>query len=402
MPSLAVAGSVGATTTSRLQDIRWSRRLRTLRRPSDDTLILVVLGDTMLVESNYYAAPNATRTLFGLCRDADLTFATLSQTLADFGAPTPKDVVIAPTNVIDDFAAAGVDVMSLATNHLLDAGASGLRETQAALAKVNIATVGGGQTLEEAKQSAVRTVRGQSVAFLAFHAADDWSKPRGSRAATGTSPGVAPIRLHRVRVSADSDRSETLATHEDIVEMERLIEGAGRQHDVVVVALDFHSTDADPVEAGGAVPSGMQQLARAAVDAGADVVVGTGRHWLYPLERYGDGYIAYGLGNFFFQLFENGAPASRYSLFPETQDKIAKFLDHTEYFESVVLRAVLQEGALTRIDFIPFALSPDGDPSLVDDARARPILRRLMDASASMKTELQADGWHAWIENEPA
>ena len=77
----------------------------------------MVLGDTILVESNYYEAPNATRTLFGLCGDADLTFATLSQTLADFGAPTPKDVVIAPTNVIDDFAAAGVDVMSLATNH---------------------------------------------------------------------------------------------------------------------------------------------------------------------------------------------------------------------------------------------------------------------------------------------
>ena len=43
-------------------------------------------------------------------------------------------------------------------------------------------------------------------------------------------------------------------------------------------------------------------LARAAIDAGAKVVIGTHPHVLQPWERYGDGVILYSLGNFVFDL----------------------------------------------------------------------------------------------------
>ena len=48
-------------------------------------------------------------------------------------------------------------------------------------------------------------------------------------------------------------------------------------------------------------PSATQLLlSRAAIDAGADLVVGHHSHVVQPIEQYKNGWIAYGLGNFIF------------------------------------------------------------------------------------------------------
>src|SRR5690606_25077949 len=50
-------------------------------------------------------------------------------------------------------------------------------------------------------------------------------------------------------------------------------------------------------------PTALQhELARAAIDAGAAVVIGHHPHALQPWERYGGGLILYSLGNFVFDL----------------------------------------------------------------------------------------------------
>jgi poly-gamma-glutamate synthesis protein (capsule biosynthesis protein) len=85
----------------------------------------------------------------------------------------------------------------------------------------------------------------------------------------------------------------TLATT-DAIAMD--VEAARAQADVVIVALHFG------VEYTDAPQPNQQSLARAAIDAGALLVLGHHSHTLQGRERYGNGLIVYSLGNFVFDL----------------------------------------------------------------------------------------------------
>jgi poly-gamma-glutamate synthesis protein (capsule biosynthesis protein) len=84
-----------------------------------------------------------------------------------------------------------------------------------------------------------------------------------------------------------------LATMEGITED---VAAARKQADVVIVSL--HSG----VEYTDAPQPGQQRLARAAIDAGALLVLGHHPHSLQGWEWYGEGLIIYSLGNFVFDL----------------------------------------------------------------------------------------------------
>jgi poly-gamma-glutamate synthesis protein (capsule biosynthesis protein) len=83
------------------------------------------------------------------------------------------------------------------------------------------------------------------------------------------------------------------------------VRAARAQADAVIVAL--HSgveyTDAPQPE--------QQQLARAAIDAGAALVLGHHPHALQGWEYYGAGLIAYSLGNFVFDLDNDDVTLTR-------------------------------------------------------------------------------------------
>ena len=83
----------------------------------------------------------------------------------------------------------------------------------------------------------------------------------------------------------------------DIPTMVAGIEAARREADLVVVLLHFGlEWQLEPGEA-------QREQARAAIDAGATLVVGAHPHVLQEVEAYGDGLIAYSLGNFVFDGF---------------------------------------------------------------------------------------------------
>ena len=74
--------------------------------------------------------------------------------------------------------------------------------------------------------------------------------------------------------------------------------------DIVVVAFHFGAEYA-------ATPSQSQRdIARAAIDAGASLVIGSHPHVLQEVEEYGGGLIAYSLGNFVFDGFEGASNTS--------------------------------------------------------------------------------------------
>lgn len=215
-------------------------------------------------------------------RASDITFANLESPFGTTGTPLPRKLVWfrARPEAAAALPKAGVDVVTLANNHILDYDTPNFLETLDLLDKAGVKHVGGGRTLTEARQPVIMEVNGIRVAFLGYSGfADifwDYKYPRRFTATDDTPgkpavPGVAPIRLDLIQ--------------EDIA-------AARKQADIVAVAYHWGWEYTN-------VPgSDMVALAHASVDAGADLVLGFHPHAVQGFEQYKNGFIAYSLGNF--------------------------------------------------------------------------------------------------------
>ena len=158
---------------------------------------------------------------------------------------------------------AGFDVMSLANNHAQDFGDPGRTSSMQALDAVGIRHSGRDGDVAE------WTTRGRRFALVAF------------------APNVGSHQLN------------------DLVRAQEIVSGLAANHDIVIVS--FH---------GGAEGDGASKLpfarelyagedrgdvvefAHTVIDAGADVVLGSGPHVMRAVELYRDRLVAYSLGNF--------------------------------------------------------------------------------------------------------
>ncbi len=206
---------------------------------------------------------------------ADLAIVNLETSVGTGGRPDPakRFTFQAPPTAFRALAAAGIDVASMANNHVLDFGRAVLRETFAE-SEPSLTVVGIGRDIDDAFAPALTEIRGTTVATIGatLAATDPTADPTGHWAATADSPGTAdavdPKRL--LRAVRDADASA----------------------DVVVTYLHWG------VQGEGCPSDGQRALASDLVEAGADIVVGSHAHRLQGDGRLGPGYVAYGLGNY--------------------------------------------------------------------------------------------------------
>lgn len=242
--------------------------------PEDSTsVVLRFAGDCMLAGS--YAADvgediHRAFSASTLIREADLAVVNLENPVTVRGTRVPK-----PFNFrmhprfLRVITEAGIDVVSLANNHVYDYGAEGLFDTISYLDSAGIGHVGAGRTRDEARRPVRRFLKGREVGILAYYGGGE--APR----AGGNKPGVAGRDLP----SVVTDIRALKATNDSIF---------------VIVVLHWGTELA-------AVPDRSQQeFGRAVIDAGADAVIGHHPHVLQGIERYGRGVIVYSLGNYIF------------------------------------------------------------------------------------------------------
>jgi poly-gamma-glutamate synthesis protein (capsule biosynthesis protein) len=160
----------------------------------------------------------------------------------------------------------GVDVVTLANNHVMDYGDQGVFDTVHYLDSVGIKHVGAGANLNEARKSVIISVKGKKIGFLAYFGG-------GLYAATAKRAGTAP-------------RKENL-----IVEDVRKL-----RNEVDFVVVNFHWSE----EMRNFPNEEQQRLAHRTIDAGADLIIGHHPHVLQGIEKYRHGIIAHSLGNFIF------------------------------------------------------------------------------------------------------
>ncbi|GAP54249.1 uncharacterized protein Rv0574c/MT0602 [Arthrobacter sp. Hiyo6] len=216
---------------------------------------LVLLGDVMLgrlVNEHLRKAPAAYPwgDTLPVLRAADLRFANLECVLADGGQPQPRKVFHFRSDLknVETLKAAGIDVVSLANNHVLDFGVDAFRETPDVLDLAGILHAGAGLNLETARHPAIMTAGSTTVGFLAFtDNQPDWE-------AAPHHPGV-----YYVPVDAVDRRTSGLL---------ELVRHTKAMVDILVVSAHWGPNW------GAEVPPAHQALGRALVEAGADVVFG--------------------------------------------------------------------------------------------------------------------------------
>jgi poly-gamma-glutamate synthesis protein (capsule biosynthesis protein) len=262
--------------------------------------------------------------------NADYAIANLESALGDRGEPTAKSYTFrAPPEAAQSVALAGIDLVSLANNHALDFGPQALLQGMALLEQQGVSTVGAGEDSERARRPQLVTLNGLTFAFLAYvnvpvegrapyFDTAAWTAGPQSPGMAWASPDVITADVSDIRESVD--------------------------HVVVILHSGYEYVPA---------PSPEQVAAsRAAIDAGAALVIGHHAHILQGVEFRGDGAIVYGLGNFAFNI--DGSP------------------------ETAILNAWFDRRGLRQIRFIPARINPNGQPQPVvaDDASAS-IRRRI-------------------------
>jgi poly-gamma-glutamate synthesis protein (capsule biosynthesis protein) len=173
--------------------------------------------------------------------------------------------------------AAGIDYCSLANNHVLDWGYTGLTETLATLKKVNVKSDGAGRNLQEVESPAVMTVEGKGRVIVFSYGSTTSGIPKSWAASN-----------ERAGVNLRKDLSDKTVRH--IKEKIREVKQPG---DIAVISIHWGSNW------GFDVPHKQSEFAHKLIDdAGVDLIHGHSSHHIKGIEVYKDRLIIYGAGDF--------------------------------------------------------------------------------------------------------
>ena len=199
---------------------------------------------------------------------ADYRIFNLEVPLTDTESPIDKQgpKLIAPTSTVNGYRALGIDLLTLANNHILDQGNQGLQSTIKALDEAGIKHLGADSTLREAAKPFVFAFYGKKIGVYAC--AEHEFSIAGEESA-GANPFDPLWAL---------DHVENLKKNVDYV---IVLYHGGKEH--------YHYPSPE-----------LQKICRRLVDKGADLVVCQHSHCIGCEEKYGSGVIVYGQGNFLF------------------------------------------------------------------------------------------------------
>jgi len=258
---------------------------------------------------------------------AEITVANLECPLTDTGTPHPTKPIIfrgSPENVTG-LVYAGIDVVTIANNHIIDFGLEGLQQTQTVLHSNGILYSGAGANSYEAYQPLFVNKKGTSIAFLASSdRTGQYDNYQPYLNAGLNKPGFANLTQYDVtrQVNTVEDNADVI-----IVEMH-----SGDEYNPVPEARSLDQRDSDEEEMYSPfllAPSRSDIADRHhAIDEGADLVVCHHVHVLQGLEVYDGKLIAHSLGDFTFDLN-----------YPETYPSmiLSAKIDNTGFYEYIVV-----------------------------------------------------------------
>jgi len=329
-------------------------------------------------------------------RNADITFGNLETTLAKSRPhyhPRPSYYRLrSDPSRAEDLKLLGIDVVSLANNHLVDYDDEGIIDTIEALDSAGIKHVGGGMNLKEALAPAIFEIEGEKLGFLGFATAFQ-------KAAADDRAGVAAIRSKIVK-EFDSLMLPTnylpfysvlptikeVPVKEDVQMMQKCIKDLKKK--VGFVAVSIHWGPGISIRASGgsgalifeAAPTDCQRaLGHAIVDAGADLVIGGHPHSAQGMEIYKNRQIFYSLANFAMQI---EADIARCELFMQ---------------EAYMVKVDIENNKASRVEILPTRTDETGFPMITEDYTN--VIKHLEEVSAPLNVSVIPNKQSAIIES---
>lgn len=271
-------------------------------------------------------------------RSADIAFANLETPLSD--RARHNGAFRTPTAFADGLRWAGIDVVSTANNHALDAEGDGLADTKEALWRAGVGAVGTGMDLEDARRPFIIERNGIRVGFLGY---SQFVNGGASNFAQPNRPGVAPL--------------DPFLIEEDIRRL---------RDQVDYVVLSFHWN----IENSQETHPKAREFAHRMVDAGADIILGHHPHVPRGVETYKGKVIFYSFGNLIFGH------------------------NHTYWMDNYVARLTLEPERIRQVEILPVsgrgtALS---QPYLLEGDEARAVLEDVQSRTRQLDTTMEIQG----------
>lgn len=165
----------------------------------------------------------------------------------------------------------GVDIVTLANNHVYDYGKQAFLDTMATLKNADIDYFGAGKDLKEAMAPVYYEIDGKTIAFVGASRAE---KNKMTPQAKENSPGI--LRCYDTELFL------------------QVIKEADANADFVIAVVHWGTEYSTVLE------KAQLTTGKAYLDAGADAIIGGHSHCLQGMEFYDSKPIIYSLGNFWF------------------------------------------------------------------------------------------------------
>lgn len=332
--------------------------------PTDD-IILAAVGDLHI---DRVPPEDMMQHVAGPLRAADITFANSEQMFATGGHPDSHHATFSHPRNIAALTDAGIDVVSLANNHTMDWGPDVLLESMKRLDDAGILHVGAGADDRAAHEPVVVERNGVRVGFLAYNC----TGPDGFEA-TATKPGNAAVRIWTIYDKWDYQPATppqvvSMANKDDLARMRADIRALRAECDTLVVSIHWGQHFIPRL-----IPDYCFEVGHAAVDEGADLVLGGHPHMLKGAEMYRGKAIFYSLGNF---AFEQGAGPEQYRGTTGMKALVRKHYKftplpypthsfHPEGLATLIVNVrIASDGAIRQVSYTPCYITPTAEPQI--------------------------------------
>jgi poly-gamma-glutamate synthesis protein (capsule biosynthesis protein) len=212
------------------------------------------------------------RKIAPLLKASDITFVNLESPFSDEGPYYPGGLVFhAAPNMVAGLSLAGVTIASTANNHARDCGQHGVDFTISWLRANGIEPLGSAESEAQVHNGLIVVRHGVRFGFLGY----TFDQSNGNW--KDTDPRIA--------------MADPVVVRSDVANLFKRV-------DVVIVSMH------NGVEYQPHASAAQVAFAHAAIDAGANVVIGHHPHVIQPREFYHGGLIFYSLGNFVFDQYQ--------------------------------------------------------------------------------------------------
>ena len=339
---------------------------------SNESILLCAVGDVCINRKESKSIFDFTMPIIS---KADISFCQLETSISDRGSPLPQNRLHfrASPDTASALKHAGFDVVSFASNHCMDYGSDAFLDTIEILKKNGLLPLGVGKNIDEARNPVIVERKGTTIGFLSYNSI----LPVGYWA-DREKPGCSPLRIYTLYEQIEPEqpgtrcRIRTFPMHEDFEGMKKDIKNLKFQVDIVIVSLHWglHFTPADLAEY-------ELEVGHAAIDCGADLILGHHAHILKAIEVYEGKVIFHSLANFAFDY-------SRQATTPEEEARRLNFnptwKNDPEYEgytfpadsrKTILVKCSISNKQISKVSFLPVYINGQAQPKILsrDDKR---------------------------------